>query len=494
MAKDYWKDRKAKALTNLSSRSAKSIEAQLKKYYRQTMDRTIADFEATYDKLLATMEDGREPTPADLYKLDKYWQSQAQLKKELQRLGDKEAALFSRQFEDNFKNVYDMLARDSGAHYSRISTQGAQQMIKQVWAADGKSWSKRIWENTEDLAATLNEKLIECVVGGKKTSDLKKALMERFNVSFSRADALARTELAHIQTQAAKQRYTDTGIKRVQIWADKDERRCETCGKLHEKIYPVDAQIPIPAHPRCRCCIVPVVDIPDEIAEGMQPQEQPPQQEQAQQPQKIARRRDPRDRKPDFKSMDKQGLQEWSKANLATDIDLKGASLDASQAAIDLLYDLEKKGFDLQGRKIVFGNTGGMYGSYSPDTQTIYLRRTTDFVERMQNEDAKALRKLGKKQHAVGTYRGIMAHEIGHALDDISGKRLSLPIANSAELYKKAVGVSNYAGASAALGTNKASEAFAENFSLYMAGGDMPPEVRTLIDEYLEELKKKKRK
>ena len=499
MAKDYWKDRQAKALTNLSNKSAKSIEAQLKKYYQRTMQTAIADFEATYDKLLATMEDGREPTPADLYKLDKYWQTQAQLKTELQKLGDKEAALFSKQFEDSYKNVYSALAKDSTAHYSRISTQGAQQMIKQVWAADGKSWSKRIWENTEELAATLNEKLIECVVGGKKTSDLKKALMERFNVSFGRADALARTELAHIQTQAAKQRYTDTGIEYVEIWADKDERRCDVCGKLHKKRYPVDATMPIPAHPRCRCTIVPVVEIPEEIDEPKQtqPQAQTPQKAQqtaqTEQPQKITRLRDPRDRKPDFKSMDKQGLQEWSKTHLATDIDLKGASLDASQVAIDLLYDLEKKGFDLQGRKIVFCNTGGMYGRYSPDTQTIYLRRTTGFVERMQNEDAQALRKLGKKQHAVGTYRGMMAHEIGHALDDISGKRLSLPIANNTELFKKAVGVSNYAGTSPALGTNKASEAFAENFSLYMAGGDMPPEVRTLIDEYLEELKKKKK-
>jgi SPP1 gp7 family putative phage head morphogenesis protein len=263
MARDYWKDRQAQALTNLSNKSAKAIEAQLKKYYKQTMERTIADFEATYDKLLATMEAGREPTPADLYKLDKYWETQAQLKEELAKLGDREAALLSRQFEDEYINVYEMLARDSGEHFSRISTQGAQQMINQVWAADGKAWSARIWDNTADLAETLNEKLIECVVGGKKTSDLKKALMERFGVSFGRADALARTELAHIQTQAARQRYEDTGIKYVEIWADKDERRCEVCGKLHQKRYPVGAKMPIPAHPRCRCTIVPVVEIPD---------------------------------------------------------------------------------------------------------------------------------------------------------------------------------------------------------------------------------------
>lgn len=277
MAKDYWKDRQAKALTNLSNRSAKSIEAQLRKYYKQTMERTIADFEATFDKLQATAVEGRQPTPADLYKLDKYWQAQAQLKNELQKLGDKEAELLSGQFEKSYKDIYRALAADSGAHFSRISTQGAQQMIKQVWAADGKSWSARIWDNTADLAETLNEKLIECVVGGKKTSDLKKALMERFGVSFSRADALARTELAHIQTQAARQRYEDTGIKFVEIWADKDERRCDVCGKLHQKRYPVGATMPIPAHPRCRCTIVPVVDIPEEeTIERPQPQAQTP--------------------------------------------------------------------------------------------------------------------------------------------------------------------------------------------------------------------------
>lgn len=260
MARDYWKDRQAKALAKLTNKSTRAIETQLRKYYRRTMQTAIADFEATYDKLLATVEAGRDPTPADLYKLDKYWKMQGQLKNELQKLGDRQASILSKEFETNFFDVYYSIAKDSKAAYSTISTETARQMINNVWAADGKSWSARIWENTAKLAETLNEKLIECVVGGKKTSDLKKALMERFSVSYSQADMLARTELAHIQTQAAKKRYEDTGISRVQIWADADERRCDVCGKLHKKIYPVGANVPIPAHPRCRCCIIPVVD------------------------------------------------------------------------------------------------------------------------------------------------------------------------------------------------------------------------------------------
>ena len=84
-------------------------------------------------------------------------------------------------------------------------------------------------------------------------------LRERFNVSYSRADALVRTELAHVQTEAAKQRYKDYGLDEVEIWADPDERTCPVCEKLHKKVYPVGANVPIPAHPRCRCCIVPVI-------------------------------------------------------------------------------------------------------------------------------------------------------------------------------------------------------------------------------------------
>ncbi|MBQ8763134.1 MAG: minor capsid protein [Clostridia bacterium] len=90
-----------------------------------------------------------------------------------------------------------------------------------------------MWGNTEKLIETLNEELINCVATGRNTNELKQLLQERFNVSYSNADSIVRTETAHIQTQAAKQRYTDYGIQEVEVWADEDERRCEVCGKLH---------------------------------------------------------------------------------------------------------------------------------------------------------------------------------------------------------------------------------------------------------------------
>lgn len=256
---NYWADRVAQAQTALTNRGIRAAEKQIRKYYAEAMARTIKDFEDTYSHILLAQAEGREPTPADLYKLDKYWQSQAQLRAEVRKLGDKQIALLSKQFEENWFEIYYSIAIPGSDAFNTVDTSMVQQMINQIWCADGESWSQRIWKNTEALASTLNDELIHCVATGKKPTELKAKLQERFGVSYNNADMLVRTEMAHIQTQAAQKRYEDAGIQEIEIWADEDERRCEVCGKLHQKRYPMGAQVPIPAHPRCRCCIIPVV-------------------------------------------------------------------------------------------------------------------------------------------------------------------------------------------------------------------------------------------
>lgn len=256
----YWADRMASAQTKISNKSIRAIDTQMRKYYAKTMKKVIGEFEATYNKLLATVEDGKEPTPADLYKLDKYWQMQAQARAELERLGARQVALLSREFERNWFEIYHSISLQGSPSFNTMDKKAVQQMINQIWCADGKSWSNRIWSNNEALLETLNEELVHIVASGKRNTELKQLLQERFGVSYSRANALVRTEVAHIQTQAAKQRYEDYGIKQVQVWADPDERRCKVCGELHQKKFYVGDALPIPAHTNCRCCIVPVVD------------------------------------------------------------------------------------------------------------------------------------------------------------------------------------------------------------------------------------------
>ncbi len=255
----YWGERTARIQQRLTEKSIKQTEKQLAKYYSNSMENVIGQFEKTYNKLLSTISEGKEPTPADLYKLDTYWKMQAQLKQELQKLGENQLAVMSDNFVAEYQNIYSALALE-GDMFNEIDRAAAEQMINQIWCADGQTWSNRVWKNVDRLQQTLNDGLLDCVVTGKKPSELKAILQERFGVSFNGADMIVRTEMAHIQTQAAKKRYQDAGIGEVEILADKDERQCEICGKLHKQRFPIGAAVPIPAHPRCRCCIVPVID------------------------------------------------------------------------------------------------------------------------------------------------------------------------------------------------------------------------------------------
>lgn len=256
----YWQERQAAAQAKLTAKNVAETQKQMKRYYKRTMDNVIGQFEATYNKVLLSIEDGKEPTPADLYKLDTYWKMQAQIKDELTKLGDKQAKLLSENFVNEWYEIYEAIAYKDDLFFAEIDKSAVEQMINQIWCADGKSWSSRIWKNTELLQQELNDNLIDCLLTGKKTTELKNLLQERFSVSYSRADSIVRTEMAHIQTQAAQKRYEDAGITEVEVWADKDERRCDVCGKLHQKRFPIGAKMPIPAHPRCRCTIIPVVE------------------------------------------------------------------------------------------------------------------------------------------------------------------------------------------------------------------------------------------
>lgn len=255
----YWEDRAAKTQDRLFRKNRRDIDARIRKYYQSISKQVIEDFEDTYNKLLATLEAGQQPTPADLYKLDKYWKMNKQVELRLTRLGRKQIATLTKGFKTQFWDVYKALKLGDLKTFTEIDDNAVEVLLNQIWCADGKSWSQRIWTNTRLLQQTLNEELLHVVASGKNPSYLKKLLQERFNVSYSRADRLVRTELAHIQTQAAQQRYRDSGIEQVEILADPDERRCEVCGKLHGKRYSINDKLPIPAHSNCRCCVIPVV-------------------------------------------------------------------------------------------------------------------------------------------------------------------------------------------------------------------------------------------
>lgn len=257
---NYWQERMANAQNAISTKTTKQIEKQLRKYYAAAAKRTIEDFESTYNKLLAQKAEGKDITQADLYRLDKYWEAQGQLRQRLQKLGEKKISLLTKYFELNFFDIYHSIAIPGLKAFNTIDDKIVNQLINSVWVADGRNFSQRVWNNIDRLVETLNEQLIYTVVTGKKTSELKNLLQERFNISYRRADTLVRTELAHIQTEAAKKRYEDYGIQYIEVLVDADDRTCDECKALIGKKFPIHAAPPLPIHPNDRCAIIPVID------------------------------------------------------------------------------------------------------------------------------------------------------------------------------------------------------------------------------------------
>ena len=176
---DYWEKRMLDAQKKWTDKDIDAINKQLLHYFRVASSSIIKEFEAVYDKVLAQAEEGKPITPADLYKLDRYYQMNAQLEKVLQNLGDKTSELLEKKFEQEYKHIYSSLATDedgktikasiSDKAFSTVDKEVAKQVANQIWCADGKSWSQRIWKNINNLQQTLNDGLIECVVTGKKT-------------------------------------------------------------------------------------------------------------------------------------------------------------------------------------------------------------------------------------------------------------------------------------------------------------------------------------
>ncbi len=125
----------------------------------------------------------------------------------------------------------------------------------------GKSYSERIWTNSDLLAKQLSTKLASAIATGQSISKTAKDFRDRFGVSRYYAERLIRTETNHFYNQAASDSYKAMGIDKYKFIATLDSRTSEICAHMDGKIIEVDkgavgVNIP-PLHPNCRSTIAP---------------------------------------------------------------------------------------------------------------------------------------------------------------------------------------------------------------------------------------------
>ena len=259
----YWTKRIFDEQEKLRGNSEKQLELQLKKYYQRALKQAMFYYESTFAKYLELKENNENITPNMLYTLDRWWQMQNELSELLYSLGDRSIKAMTDSFEREYKGSFNAIKIPNRAYNGIPAKEGARSAVKSIWCSDGKHFSQRIWTNTSMLLQELNEGIVNIAVTGKGTKELTKFLMDRFNVSYNRAKTIVVTEMTHVQTQAAKDRYEGYGVKEFEFLDTEDSKTCDLCSSLNGKRFKLSELkegINAPSiHPNCRCVIIPVI-------------------------------------------------------------------------------------------------------------------------------------------------------------------------------------------------------------------------------------------
>lgn len=259
-SKDYWTERMMRA-QRYTDQNIEELEKQYAKIYQDAHFEVQKQFQLLlYRKSHPENNPKGKFTRTDLYNMERYKVAEAQLELIVNKMSDelreKTKEFLQKEYETTSKAF-----NSSSVMFHTIDERKLDTIINEVWCADGKNWSERIWTSEIRLKSKLQEVLMECVLKGYSASKASKILQEEFGVSRSNANRLARTELAHIETVAAQDRYKEYGITKWQVLVSEDEKTCPSCASMEGAIFPIDSTPPVPFHPNCRCCMIPVVDI-----------------------------------------------------------------------------------------------------------------------------------------------------------------------------------------------------------------------------------------
>lgn len=154
-----------------------------------------------------------------------------------------------------YKSIYDVQSYTGLAFsFSEWDSKLFEKLAQSKWS--GENYSKRIWNNVDDLAETLKSEFIQGFIAGKTQNEMYKVVMDRFGAGAFDAKRLVRTEGCYIANEMQMQAYTECGVEKYRFIATLDLRTSNTCAKLDGKIFNVKDGVPgvnmPPMHPFCR--------------------------------------------------------------------------------------------------------------------------------------------------------------------------------------------------------------------------------------------------
>lgn len=173
---NYWQKRQE----TLLDKSVDELTKRLGKSYVDSAKRIRREIEKIYIKI--TDADGNVNVN-DLYQYNRYYSYLSMLNKELDLMGKHQILLYQNAFEKLYKDNGHLLTEQFGFK-PFLDTAVADKATQQVWCADGKLWSARVWKNTDKLKTELARTLVDSVAMGRPMEETAKEIASRLTVPF----------------------------------------------------------------------------------------------------------------------------------------------------------------------------------------------------------------------------------------------------------------------------------------------------------------------
>ncbi len=247
----YWQRRLQNPLHKAYNENEQATRQWLSVYQQASKDIKAEIFD-TYQKL-----NTEKPLISDFYRYNNLQKIEKQINDSILQLGSKEVD-YTKQSLQHATLVGSQAAADV-LNTNVLNKSAIDELIKRPWQES--NFSDRIWKNKAQLINSLKSELTNGIIQGKSIYEVANTIDVRLDVGRSQTQRLVRTEYMHALNQGQIESYRAKGYTKLKWIATMDDKTSKICRKLNRKEYDIERLPDIPAHPNCRCTMVPVIDM-----------------------------------------------------------------------------------------------------------------------------------------------------------------------------------------------------------------------------------------
>lgn len=244
--------------------------------YREVIARLAKDLDELNRVIEVLKRQGAFVSEFDLLRQIRYREFISQIRREMQAYADlvvdvvnaAQIDVINLAFEQTdalFRFKYEGLPSDIYESFTRFDEFSARNIIARY---TDKNYLAGITRQFEQVSLNaVRNLLVDGVIRGRSTKDIKIDLIKQFNVVPQIAETIARTEVISAYRDGNLDRYRSSPVVKAWEWsATLDERTCPVCIFLDGQIFPLD--VPFASHPNCRCSPLPVTFTFEELGLG----------------------------------------------------------------------------------------------------------------------------------------------------------------------------------------------------------------------------------